>query len=187
MANGISKENINGINKEKRNKEIIWEKTIQKVDKIVDALGKGVDEGIKETICALWVHGFKTRSSCEGHLDWGLPYPWIEIYTFPPSGFDETTNEKRELMEKEWRFKNLKQQKRMLDFLEEFYRERKSPLEAHLIFKYIGAYGCFRIQSFGGEIMDIYLFEEKKKKLELYREEMKAFTEFLKNKFFSAE
>jgi len=44
-----------------------------------DGLNKGIDEGIKNTVAYLNVLDFHTSQSCEGHIDGGVPTPWIAI------------------------------------------------------------------------------------------------------------
>jgi hypothetical protein len=51
----------------------------KKVDKITDALGMPIDEGIKEAVIMFNAVGLYTSSSCEGHLDHGFPAPWIDV------------------------------------------------------------------------------------------------------------
>ena len=65
--------------KEKSTKETEWEKTRKEVDEIGDRLGLGIDRGIKETITAFMVNKFPTSSSCEGHIDGGIPTPYVEV------------------------------------------------------------------------------------------------------------
>jgi hypothetical protein len=64
-------------------KEAAWVKEKQEVESIRDAMGMGIDEGIKEVVIALNLLGFKTAASCEGHVDentgHGLPFPWIDV------------------------------------------------------------------------------------------------------------
>ena len=48
------------------------------VDKTGDALGKPIDSGIKETIVFLNAMGITTTASCEGHTDYGIPWPWVD-------------------------------------------------------------------------------------------------------------
>ncbi len=55
-----------------------WEQTLAGLDRIRDGLGHGIEEGIKEAVVGLQLRGFKTTGSCEGHNDWGLPYPWVQ-------------------------------------------------------------------------------------------------------------
>lgn len=56
-----------------------WEEMEKEVDTWTDALGKGIDPGIKKTVIVLNLLGFVTQQSCEGHIDWGRPYPWVSI------------------------------------------------------------------------------------------------------------
>ncbi|MDQ2902785.1 MAG: hypothetical protein M3Y81_04435 [Chloroflexota bacterium] len=49
--------------------------------RITDRLGCSIDEGILEIVVALNLLGFPTCQSCEGHLDDGLPYPWVDLET----------------------------------------------------------------------------------------------------------
>ena len=172
----------------KSEKEIAWEKKLAEVNEIVDRLGKGIDEKIKEPVAAFLIHEFATSGSCEGHMaekgegEHGLPYPWIEIYAPEPNGWRESEEKKRE-----WAIQNLKQQQKMAGFLEEFYQNRKTPFAARLIFHPVGRYGGFRVQSFGAELYPMLSPEERKQKLALYRKEMEDFTKFLKEKHFSKE
>lgn len=172
----------------KSEKEILWEQKLTEVNEITDRLGKGVDEKIKEAVAIFLVHEFTTSGSCEGHIDkkgddeYGLPFPWVEVYASEPEGWKESEEKKQE-----WIIENLKQQQKMMGFLEEFYQERKTPFDARLTFDKIGAFGGFRVQSFGAEMMALLTPEERKQKLELYRKEMNDFTKFLKDKYFSKE
>lgn len=172
----------------KSKKEIAWEQKIAEINEIADRLGKGVDEKIKEPVAAFLVHEFTTSGSCEGHMTeegedkHGLPYPWIEVYAPESEGWKENEKKKRE-----WIIENLKQQKKMMGFFEEFYKERETPFDARLAFDRVGAFGGFRVQSFGAEMTTILSPEERKQKLELYRKEMDDFTKFLKDKYFLKE
>lgn len=176
-------ENSTKLENEKSEKEILWEKKRVEIDEIADRLGKGIDEKIKEAVTAFAVYEFPTSQSCEGHIrgeEEGKPYPWVEIDAPEPENW-----EKDEEKKKEWRMENLKQQKRTIDLLDEFYQTRQTAFDARLHLSNIGAFGAFRIQSSGAEIMDILLPEEQKKKLELYRKEIDDLTVFLKDKFLS--
>ena len=54
--------------------------------------------------------------------------------------------------------------------LDEFYQDRKTPLDVVLSFRNIGAFGGFRVQSNGAEIMPVLSFEEQKNKCNQYKE-----------------
>ncbi len=158
----------------------IWIETRQEVSQLTDALGKGVDEGIKEAVVALRVYGFPTTGSCEGHLDWGLPYPWIDISEPEPANrFND------EQKAEAWRKANLIQQRRILEILIEFHRRnRQTPFDVRLSIESSG-FGKFRLKSIGGNIFLLLSLEEKKKKLGSFRAEMFAFTKFLSKKWLS--
>ena len=208
------------------NKKIAWlNKLRKKVDKITDALGIPVDEGIKEAVVIFNAVGLYTSGSCEGHLNHGLPAPWIdvkapnepkgryvgenEIYRKVARKYNlkveevrrgynieawweaikeaEKSGETKEY--KRWRKENKKLLKKAKKFLEEFYKKRKVDPDVKLKIDIFGN-GSFRIHN-GGKyyklVNDLSRKEKRevKKMLKKFREEINAFTEFLKNKYFS--
>jgi hypothetical protein len=56
-----------------------WQEMAARVDKLVDNLYTPVDEGIKATIFVLYLLGFPTTMSCEGHPAVGRGGPWVEV------------------------------------------------------------------------------------------------------------
>lgn len=58
-----------------------WEEGCAMARRFVDGLGRPVDEGILETVVALNLFDFPTHASCEGHFNWGNPYPWVDFVT----------------------------------------------------------------------------------------------------------
>jgi hypothetical protein len=64
---------------EKSEKELAWEKKQKEIDEITDIVGHKIDEGIKETVIAFEMNGLPTHNSCEGHIDHGFPYPFVEV------------------------------------------------------------------------------------------------------------
>jgi Ni,Fe-hydrogenase III large subunit len=88
-----------------------------------------------------------------------------------------------------WRKENKKLLKKAKKFLDEFYKNREVHSDIKLEIEIFGN-GSFRIQN-GGKyykpVNDLSRKEKRevKKMLEKFREEMNAFTEFLKNKYFS--
>src|SRR5687768_9377587 len=56
-----------------------WAAAAHYVDGVRDGLGKPVDIGIKRLVIGLNAHGFSTTGSCEGHLDWGIAAPWVDL------------------------------------------------------------------------------------------------------------
>jgi hypothetical protein len=167
-------------------KEILWEQKRRETAEIKDRLGEGIDENIKEAVTAFRVHEFATDGSCGGHLPeekHGLPYPWVDICTPKPAGFDIKKDRDGE-KEQEWKKENLRQREKMMKYLEEFYKARETPPDAMIVLHNIGIFGAFRMQNFGGETMEALTTEQQTSKLDLYRKEMAVFAEFLKQKFF---
>ena len=56
-----------------------YEHVKEEVDRITDGLGKPIEEGIKELVISLQMHGLRTEMSCEGHFDSGRGYPWVMV------------------------------------------------------------------------------------------------------------
>lgn len=69
----------NTINQVRSIKKELWNSMTTDVESWTDALGMPIDPKIKETVIVLNLLGFKTSQSCEGHIDWGNPYPWISF------------------------------------------------------------------------------------------------------------
>lgn len=172
----------------KSEKEILWEQKREKVNEITNALDLGIDEKIKEAVTAFIVYEFSTSQSCGGHTEQEeehkASFPFVEVYAPEPEGWEDATGENKKRIECEWTGENLKQRQKMMDLLAEFYQGRETPFDARLNFQNIGAFGGFRVQSFGAEMCPILAPEEQKHKLELYRKEMNDFTQFLKEIFF---
>lgn len=62
-----------------RAKKELWQKKMEEVDHIVDAVGEHIDAGIKNTVVAFDLLGLPTSASCEGHLDHGYCAPWVDV------------------------------------------------------------------------------------------------------------
>ncbi|MBI4127880.1 MAG: hypothetical protein HY459_02290 [Parcubacteria group bacterium] len=75
-------ENLNGSAKtpiENQEKNLKLEQLKQEVESIVDRTGRPIDEGIRETVVMFKAHGLPTSDSCEGHVERGLPVPYVEV------------------------------------------------------------------------------------------------------------
>lgn len=144
------------------------------VERIVDKLGMPVDEAIKEPVVALLANDFPTSGSCEGHLDRGLPYPWVEIYAPAPEGWKES-----EQKQQEWRRANQALRTEMQSLLDAFYEDRSADNEVRIKMANIGAFGAYRVQS-PAELNNDEQPDEAK--LARYREEMNSFAQFLLSK-----
>lgn len=60
--------------------EETWRQAEEKVSKIADGLGRGIDTQVKGVVAALQAHGFDTCYSCEGHMyKNSMPQPTIGL------------------------------------------------------------------------------------------------------------
>jgi hypothetical protein len=175
----------------KTEKKKRWEQAESKINRITDRLGLGIDIGIKESIIALQVLGFTTTASCQGHLDHGNAAPWVNIGEKVPRELLIKKRELKGLLEEndaaKIRFitkKNLKNQIRLMKLLDEFYRKREVSYDVRLVLNRSGIYGETSLESTGERFQVIRSKAEQKEKLRQYRNEMKAFTDFLKKKYF---
>jgi hypothetical protein len=151
------------------------------INKLTDRNGKGLDADIRETIAALWLYHFPTTGSCEGHIDWGLPCPWIDISEPEQAGWRDNDD-----LCAAWKRTNLVQQKRMLELLVDFQRNRDTPFDIRLTIEAFG-FGKFRLQCLANNIADVLSPSEKQLKLAQARVEMTNFTEYLKLKWLNTE
>jgi len=55
------------------------EEVRKEVERIRDKMGMPIDPKIKELVIGLRRWRIETLGSCEGHLEEGLPYPWVDI------------------------------------------------------------------------------------------------------------
>ena len=180
-----------------------WAAAAQYVEGVRDALGKPVDAGIKSLVLALNASGFPTTASCEGHLDWGIPAPWVDLGPWPTPesvahrrelrALDEEIEsiardapntavldelyEKRRLLSAHIRRPTLVLAHPLMALLAAFYGGRRVPYD-QMISLHLRVIGM-RMQCHGSEVQDIALPAEKTATLERYRAEMQTFAAFL--------
>ncbi len=194
---------------EQPEKLVSWNEMASEVDRWRDGLGKPIDSGIKETVIILNLLDLKTRQSCEGHTDWGCPFPWVDFDLVDAESLKEVSDkiaeysekvkpfadlkkfsleeweERESLYAKLWEYRNLRDKIRQEAYLpihgllENFYRTRSASYENEIFLEPL--YG--RIFSFGGQWEHVRSDLEKEQKLQEYREEMQTFTDFLIEEF----
>jgi hypothetical protein len=76
--------------KQTENQQLLTQK-VAELGKVTDRLGKGIDQGIIETVALLQLYGVNTIQSCEGHADHGTGAPYIDV------GAQGTEKESQEL------------------------------------------------------------------------------------------
>ncbi len=171
-------------------KEKMWQEKAAEVKQITDKLGLKIDEGIKDTVTSFQLFGINTTSSHEGKID-RYPIPYIDVESNNISDLEEKLNtltsdheSEIENLENEIMRRNLEERKKIIPLLEEFYKNRDVSYEARIGIQSL-ARGWSRIQSQGADFQTVEDDKNiKRKRLEQFQEEMKEFTEFLKEKFF---
>lgn len=156
-----------------------WERLKKEVLRIVDGLGMGIDAGIRGTVVALRANGFPTCASCEGHVDWGIACPWVDIQAPEPKGWRRSAKKRDR-----WFKKNFRLWQKMISLLEEFYAVHRVPYSQMIVAESC-ATGSFRIMCVGGLGTSFSSLREKRKLLPRYQEEMWVFKQFLKDRFFA--
>jgi len=165
-----------------------WNETVARLTCVTDKLGKGIDSGIFETVVALNMLDFCTTASCEGHIDWGIAAPWVDID--PPGDVGTLREQMRSAQKEEAReisnqlkSKQLEVFQSLSSLLERFYRQSSRGYIPHnqIIIARPWAAGRIRLESIGVEMQAIAPSQIKKQKLEAYQGEMLAFTTFLKS------
>jgi hypothetical protein len=127
-----------------------------------DGLGLGIDDGIVDTVIALTAHGIPTVASCEGHVDHGLAYPWVDVSHRSPKS--ALTGE-HDPLEAELSMLNEPVYPRLEALLAEFYSQHSSDV---------------RLGLKGSRLMTVAPGDTAGQKLlEPSRAEMRAFTAFL--------
>jgi hypothetical protein len=168
-------------------KEIQIEKIRFDVENITDGLGMPIDKGIKETVIYILAMGFRTTQSCEGHFidEEGEEHPdapFVEIYPEEPEQEDWTDiPELRDKVSEE----TVLYKEKAEALLEKFYEENPdSDNDARLHLWQIG-YG-WRFEPVSTDKLSTLKGAEAEELLKKQQAEMKRFTDFLKEKFFSS-
>lgn len=127
-----------------------WDTMAERFLQVTDKLGKKIDSGIFDTVVTLNVLGVSTVQSCEGHMGWGVPYPWVSIET------------------------SLEQKFRLHQYLAQFYKDRSTDFDSVLVFN------GYRMYSRGAAFSELIPEPGRQQKLKAYQAEMSDFTVFLK-------
>lgn len=194
-------------------KQQAWDTMKAEVDSWTDGLGLGIDPLMKDTVTVLNLLGFKTDASCQGHIDHGLPYPWIDFFIMD-NDIERLYNKElvilREIEQK--RSQLVDQDKKALHqldadyatlhtisdsiekavktklisfqkILNDFYKNRSNPDTMIVIHQINPTF--MRLYSLGGNWQVTRNDDEKAKKLIEYQKEMNRFTDFLIKYYFA--
>lgn len=168
-----------------------WQETLEALDHVVDKLGRHVDPGIKETVAALNCLAFETDGSCEGHEETKSKAPWVDLPLIPKEFRDRMKVEGVAAKEQgadlggllqEGKAKMIEEAERLMKLLDEFYSQRRTPSEKRLILRFFP--DSARLHNQGGAIQELRAPALQRRKLREFQDEMAAFAQFMKEKFF---
>lgn len=110
----------------------------QKVDLMRDKLDYPIDDLIKLAVVALRLLEFPTCGSCQGHINWGLPYPWIDVDAWWD---DENLDDEN--------IRKIENDKYLTKFREilEMYNSASSSNHQDIDIECYGCFGAFRIKA----------------------------------------
>ncbi len=210
-----------------RERQATWDRALVQLEEVEDALGRPVDEGIRDAIVAFEVNGFHSNSSCEGHVREQFGYtaklcPYVSVGFNPPE--ERFVNQKEiqkrvmdkygigpdefymhnEAFDDYWAHiqdegyreteeyaqitqQNLELWAKLLAILSEFYEGRPHNEETVLILAPVHPFT--RVTTRNGDVKKPQGEDEIaacQVELEKEQVEMKAFTEFMKKRFFNS-
>ena len=162
--------------------------------RVVDGIGTPIDQGILDTVVAFNAIGLYTTASCEGHIDEGLAHPWIDISCEDAEKLagkiawklyeGKREEEETKRMMQQHRLCLLREEQKLVEFLDAFYQQHRFNYERHLsICRFSN--GAPRIQSYGADHQEFRDTHERAQKLKEYQQEMLRFAEFLRDRFFA--
>jgi hypothetical protein len=183
-----------------------WQRLRAEADRIVDGLGRRIDEGIKPLVVALKANGFGTTGSCEGHPEDEYAYPWVDVesdfaerYYFT-SRFKELADRRPRTPAEDQEFfrmmnlikrANLKTYKQLGQVLGEYYAARANKARGSDLEIDLWGWNRSRLQPIGipdaktqATVPDPTSAKERIAKLSEYKRAIDEFTEFLTSKYF---
>ena len=180
----------------------VWEQKLLELEHVQDGIGKGLDQNIIETVAVLQLLDVHTRASCEGHMHHGVAAPWVDIESSDPrlaecrgiyselaatadacedagQVADAVYAEMHVIREEIDRIAAV-EYKKLIPYLEEFYHGRSAAYTHRIMIDYRGRLSCQ-----GALLQPAEEVKTRALRLKEYQQEMRAFSEFLKQKFFS--
>lgn len=152
-----------------------WIRGEREVAELTDGLNHPVDGGIRPLVTALRALGLPTIGSCEGHVDHGYPFPWVQFQHGPveePGGATSTVRY------------DMRPVKSLNQLIYEFSAGRRVAPGLAVLWVLVWTNGFSRLQSVGGQERGIRAPKEEEEFLAASRKEMESFARFLWVRFF---
>lgn len=185
---------------ETNEKEQRWEEMQKHVEGIRGREHNPVGEPVKQAVTGLNLFGVRTIFSGEGRMEdfRRATAPFIDIespespilskeyeernkdngYSSFPEGHSSAEETQKLIAQK-----NLEERTKLIPLLDEFYKERRSSYDAMLTIESLKD-NVNHVTNQGARLQELNDDDTRKKNLERYQDEMRAFGEFLKKKYF---
>ena len=148
------------------------------VSKVRDKNGKLIDRTIRPIVTALRAAGFDTTASCSGHIGGGEPFPWIDIGVRVYRSADHQSENGRR--DQNLKSANREQLSSMLEFLGQFYQDRKTPFWSRLVLLPVGMFGGFQLVAQGSGLQAGLRKQTRRLRLRVLQAEFRAFGDFVR-------
>lgn len=171
----------------------LWLHMVRKVKTLTDGLGMPVDPGIVETVAILRLFGFITTMSCWGHLDRITGGPYVKIVSpeakeceHKRKDIGDFTDPLYKQYELQAREANTKERQKLYMLLDAFYDKHTSQNAQHII---VGSRSLSSSDLYCQSADLAYMLDRTTRTalLTSNRQEMWAFTEYLKAIYFKKE
>jgi HAD superfamily hydrolase (TIGR01509 family) len=172
-------------------KKRLWQRAQQEVRQLADRLGRPIDHKIEDTVAILRLLEVNTIASCAGHVNRITRGPYIMFDSADNAMIHVTMKEIHD--RKSIKYKklfnnalknNLMERQKILPYLEGFYKNRMVSYNQRIIIEGFGP-SINYLMCQGADLR--YALDDKRQQLILKRNqaEMRAFTEYMKAKYFN--
>jgi hypothetical protein len=182
-----------------------WQETAHDIAHITDPVGNPMDPGIIDMVVALNLLGVTTTGSCEGHLNHGLPAPWVDFHTPGTWAIRRQVNEitaRLQHAEEQEMPRNVRD-----DLMNEYFQlaaeaekacfygpwlieqaliafyQQRHVAHDQQIFIHSDSFGNSRLQNHGIDYQALQTPEQRAANLASYQHEIQAFATFLKSDY----
>jgi hypothetical protein len=161
-------------------------KSLQTIKKEVLKLNKttqAIDPGILELVVGLRAFNIPTQYSCAGHKGRNGTFPYIDIHEDDAVIFYDDYSTRMIKIKKDWIKKNVAIQRKLINLLTEFYKNRKVEYKYQISLHTMIDWAWLRLKSIGSDLLKDMPVKAFQKELLIYQNEMKMFGYFLIEKY----
>lgn len=171
----------------------VWSNAVNKTRGLKDGLGMPIDFEITPTVAILRLMGFRTTSSCAGHLRRITNGPYVIFVSPKARKYEIKLQQIGNYADPEYKTtakkatrESVRERQRLIAYLKTFYANRHKAYDQQLVVCPLGL-SASQLYCLGVDRALIVGEKDRKILLEADREEIRAFTEYLKTVYFSSD